>query len=118
PTQLQVSKTISWTFRFLGVAFLAIGLAWTTAWRSIALLPGAVGVGNAKQLAVVASRGYNFGEAINLTTRALNWAPLDWELYYLRATAEVGQRDPAQKALDDFRRARFQIGRASCRERV
>src|SRR5205085_8612609 len=75
PTQLQVSKTISWTFRFLGVAFLAIGLAWTTAWRSIALLPGAVGVGNAKQLAVVASRGYNFGEAINLTTRALNWAP-------------------------------------------
>jgi len=107
PTQLQVSKTISWTFRFLGVAFLAIGLAWTTAWRSIALLPGAVGVGNAKQLAVVASRGYNFGEAINLTTRALNWAPLDWELYYLRATAEIGQREPAQKALDDFRRARF-----------
>jgi tetratricopeptide (TPR) repeat protein len=70
-------------------------------------LPGAVGVGNAKQLAVVASRGHNFGEAINLTTRALNWAPLDWELYYLCATAEIGKREPAQKALDDFRRARF-----------
>jgi len=70
-------------------------------------LPGAVGVGNAKQLAVIASRGHNFSEAIKLTTRALNWAPLDWELYYLRATAEIGQREPAQKALDDFRRARF-----------
>jgi Flp pilus assembly protein TadD len=52
----------------------------------MAMLPGAVGVDNAKQLAIVASRGHNFGEAINLTTRALNWAPLDWELYYLRAT--------------------------------
>src|SRR5207244_12201082 len=45
--------------------------------------------------------------AINLTHGALNWAPLDWEPYYLRATAEIGQREPAQKALDDFRRARF-----------
>jgi O-antigen ligase len=107
PTQLQLSKTISWMFRILGVAFLVIGLSWTIAWRSMAMLPGPVGVGNAKQLAVVASRGRNFTEAINLTTRALNWAPLDWELYYLRATAEVGQREPAQRALDDFRRARF-----------
>src|SRR5437762_2460646 len=38
---------------------------------------------------------------------ALNWAPLDWELYYLRGAAEVAQREPEQKALDDFRRARF-----------
>ena len=75
PTQLQMSKTISWIFRILGVALLVIGLSWTIAWRSMAMLPGAVGVGNAKQLAVVASRGHNFGEAINLTTRALNWAP-------------------------------------------
>src|SRR5207245_3972963 len=73
----------------------------------MAMLPGAVGVGNDKQLAVVASRGHNFGEAIRLTTGALNWAPLDWELYYLRATAEIGQREPVQEALDDFRRARF-----------
>src|SRR5438270_5547692 len=107
PTQLQFSKMIQWTFRILGVALLVIGLSWTIAWRSMAMLPGAVGVGNAKQLAVVASRGHNFAEAINLTTRALNWAPLDWELYYLRATAEIGQREPAQKALDNFRRARF-----------
>jgi len=107
PTQLRLSKTISWTFRILGVALLVLGLYWTIAWRSMAMLPGPVGVGNAKQLAVVASRGRNFDEAINLTTRALNWAPLDWELYYLRATAEVGERAPAQKALDDFRRARF-----------
>src|SRR5438045_484908 len=107
PPQLQWSKTIPWTFRLLGVALVMIGLSWTIAWRSMAMLPGAVGLDNAKQLAIIASRGLNFAEAINLTTRALNWAPLDWELYYLRATAEVGRHEPAQKAVDDFRRARF-----------
>src|SRR5437899_6692029 len=73
----------------------------------MAMLPDAVGAGYAKDVAVVTSRGHKFVEAIKLTNRALNWAPLDWEPYYLRATAEIGQREPAQKALDDFRRARF-----------
>jgi hypothetical protein len=70
-------------------------------------MPGSVGVRNAKQLATVASRGRNFTEAINLAARALSWAPLDWELYYLRATAEVSQGLSPQIALGDFQRARF-----------
>ncbi len=107
PTKLLCSKITEWTFRVLGLALFAIGLSWPVASRSKAMLPGAVGTNNAKELAVVASRGYNFAEAIHLTTRALNWAPLDWELYYLRGAAEVAQHDPDQKALDDFRRARF-----------
>ena len=107
PTKLLCSKTAEWIFRLLGLVLFAIGLSWPVAWRSMAMLPGAVGVNNAKQLAVVASRGHNFAEAINLTTRALNWAPLDWELYYLRGAAEVAQRELEPKALDDFRRARF-----------
>jgi O-antigen ligase/tetratricopeptide (TPR) repeat protein len=107
PTKLLCSKTTEWIFRVLGIALFAIGLSWAVASRSMAMLPGGVGADNAKQLAAVASRGYNFVEAINLTTRALNWEPLDWELYYLRGAAEVGQGEPEQKALDDFRRARF-----------
>jgi O-antigen ligase/tetratricopeptide (TPR) repeat protein len=107
PTKLLCSKTTEWIFRLLGLVLFAIGLSWPVAWRSMAMLPGAVGVNNAKQLAIVASRGHNFAEAINLTTRALNWAPLDSELYYLRGAAEVAQREPEQKALDDFHRARF-----------
>lgn len=107
PTKLLCSKTTEWIFRLLGLILFAIGLSWPVAWRLMAMLPGAVGVNNAKQLAVVASRGHNFAEAINLTTRALNWAPLDSELYYLRGAAEVAQREPEQKALDDFHRARF-----------
>jgi hypothetical protein len=70
------------------------------------LLPGSVGVSTVKQLAPIAARGRNFGEAIDLNNQALKWAPLDWQLYFARGLAEVGARKP-QPALDDFRRARF-----------
>jgi O-antigen ligase len=107
PTKFPLSKTVPWLFRVFGAALLAIGTSWTFAARADALLPGAVGVGNAKQLASVASRGRDFSQAIDLTTRALDWAPLDWELYFLRATAEVAARLPSARALNDFQRARF-----------
>ncbi len=107
PTNFPLSKPISWTFRVFGFVLLAVGVSWAFASRGTTLLPGAVGVADAKQLATVDSRGHNYSEAINLTTRALEWAPLDWELYFLRAAAEVAQRSPADRALDDFRRARF-----------
>src|SRR5438067_5144377 len=78
PTKLLCSKITEWTFRVLGLALFTIGLSWAVAWRSMAMLPGAVGANNGKQLAVVASRGRNFAEAINLTPRGVNWAPLGW----------------------------------------
>jgi hypothetical protein len=90
----------------VGVFLLASGVSWAVASRSKMLFPGSVGVSNAKQLSAVANRERNFIEAIGLTTRALNWAPLDWQLYFSRALAEVGANQEAN-ALDDFRRARF-----------
>src|SRR4030095_6958211 len=90
PTQLRLSKTTEWIFRILGIALFGIGLCWTVASRSLALLPGPVGANNAKRLAVIASRGHNFAEAISLTGRGLEWTPLDWELYYVRAAAAIG----------------------------
>ena len=106
PTQLRTSKITPWLFRVLGIGLVVAGASWTIAWRTMALTPGTVGVRNAKLLATAASRGRNFTEAIDLATWALNWAPLDWELYYLRATAEVSQGLAPQVALRDFRRAR------------
>jgi hypothetical protein len=70
------------------------------------LLPGSVGVASAKQLSAVAKTELNFGETIALTTSALRWAPLDWELYLERAIAEVELKQ-TKNAVDDFRRARF-----------
>jgi O-antigen ligase len=107
PTQLRLSKIVPWIFRILGVLLVGVGISWVSAWRTMAMQPGAVGVRNAKQLAAIASRGRNFTEAINLCTQAVDWASLDWELYYLRATAEIAQDLPPQLAREDFRRARF-----------
>ena len=69
--------------------------------------PGAVGVENEMRLASAANSGRNFSETIQRTTHALEWAPLKWQLYFLRALGKVGAKRPAADAIDDFRRARF-----------
>ena len=107
PLCLPSSRWVPVIFRFIGAALLVTGTAWSVAARNGLALPGAVGADNAKRLAVVANRGRNYVETIDLTTRALQWAPLDWQLYFLRALGEVQARRPAAAALDDFRRARF-----------
>src|SRR4030095_2278195 len=75
--------------------------------RSALLLPGRLGVENVKQAATVANRGHRFSEAISLVEHGLDWAPLDWQLYFLRAVARIGARESPALALGDFRRARF-----------
>jgi hypothetical protein len=102
-------KTSRWTphlFRLIGTVLLLTGITWAFAVRGANLIPGSIGVANAKKLAAVANRGRNFSESVGMTSRALAWAPLDWQLYFQRGLGEVGERQPA-KALDDFRRARF-----------
>ena len=94
-------------FRFLGLLLAVVSLAWFFGWRGGLLVPGRLGVENAKQAAIIANRGYRFADAVSLLDRALAWAPLDWQLYFLRARSRIGLREPAAHALDDFRRARF-----------
>jgi O-antigen ligase len=106
PLSLKTSQWISILFRFVGLLLLAAGLSLVVAARGEKLLPGSVGVSSAKQLSAVADRERNFDETIALTTRALQWAPLDWQLYLARATAEVELKQTTN-AEDDFRRARF-----------
>ncbi len=106
PLDLKTSRSIPILFRGLGVVLFAAGLSWLVAASSTKLLPGSVGVTSVKQLSAVANREHDFIQAISLTSRAFTWAPLDWQLYFVRALAEVGARQPVQ-ALDDFRRARF-----------
>ncbi len=94
-------------FRFLGLFLALVSLTWFFGWRRGLPVPGRLGVENAKQGAVVANRGHRFADAVVLLDRGLEWAPLDWQLYFLRAVARVGQRETPAAALDDFRRARF-----------
>ena len=74
--------------------------------RGQKLLPGSVGVTNAKQLATIDNRERNFPETVAVTTKALEWGPLEWELYFSRAVAESEMKQ-TETALADFRRARF-----------
>ena len=94
-------------FRLLGMLLLGIGVAWFFAWRGNLLLPGYLGVESAKQSATFADRGHRYREAISFANRGLQWAPLDWQLYFIRATARIGLHQPEASALADFRRARF-----------
>jgi len=106
PLSLKRSQWTSILFRFVGLVLLAAGLLLVVAARSAKLLPGSVGVSSAKQLSAVANREGNHGETIALTTRALRWAPIDWQLYLSRAIGEVELKQTTN-AVDDFRRARF-----------
>jgi hypothetical protein len=106
PLRLQPNRWVAAVFRIVGLILLLGGASWAVAALNKTLFPGSVGVSNAKKLSTIANGEHNFGEAISFTTRALGWAPLDWQLYFSRALAEVGAKQPAN-ALDDFRRARF-----------
>jgi O-antigen ligase/tetratricopeptide (TPR) repeat protein len=106
PLVFRTSRIAPIFFRVLGLFLLVAGISWTIAVRNKTLLPGSVGVSNIKELAPVAIRGRNFPEAIALTNLGLHWAPLDWQLYFSRALAELAAKKP-ELAVDDFRRARF-----------
>jgi O-Antigen ligase len=106
PLSLKANQSVPVLFRILGLGLLATGLSLVVAARGQKLLPGSVGVSTAKRLSVVADRERNFSDTIALTTRALRWAPLDWQLYLARAIAEV-ELQQTPNAVGDFRRARF-----------
>jgi O-antigen ligase len=106
PLSLKRSQWMPILFRFVGSVLLAAGLSLVVAASSAKLLPGSVGVSSAKQLSAVANREGNYSETIALTTRALRWAPIDWQLYLARAIAEAELKQTTN-AVDDFRRARF-----------
>jgi Flp pilus assembly protein TadD len=106
PHSFKPSRSVSILFRLIGLILLVMGSSWVVAAQGQKLLPGSVGVTNAKQLATIDNRERNFAETIAVTTTGLKWAPLDWELYFSRAVAEAELKQ-TDNALTDFRRARF-----------
>lgn len=94
-------------FRVLGVVFLVVGSLWTLEARRALLLPGAQGVARLKATALGQGMAHDYAEAQESVTRALAWAPLDWELYFIRAGAGVYQRRDLEATQADFRRSRF-----------
>jgi O-antigen ligase/Flp pilus assembly protein TadD len=107
PVTCKVSRWSPILFRFVGLLLVVVSLTWLLGWRQKLLIPGEIGLNNARNAILVANRGHRFSDAIAVADRALKWAPLDWQLYFLRGVARIGERQPVRNAVADFRRARF-----------
>jgi tetratricopeptide (TPR) repeat protein len=106
PHSLKQARSLSILFRVAGLILLVAGVSFVIGTRGQKLWPGSLGVTNAKQIATIDNRERNFPETIEITTKALEWGPLEWELYFSRAVAEAEMKQ-TEPALADFRRARF-----------
>jgi len=106
PHSLKPARSLSILFRVVGLILLFAGSSWVIGTRGQKLWPGSLGVTNAKQIATIDNRERNFPETVDLTTKALEWGPLEWELYFSRGVAEAEMKQ-TEPALADFRRARF-----------
>ncbi|HZR77825.1 MAG TPA: O-antigen ligase family protein [Chthoniobacterales bacterium] len=106
PHSFRISRILPFLFRGVGLVLIVIGMGWIVQTRTKNLWSGSLGVTNAKYLAGVSNRERNFPETVEITNKALQWAPLDWELYFSRAIAEVELKEK-DNAVADFRRARF-----------
>ena len=106
PHSLKPVRSMSILFRIVGLILLLAGGSWVIGTRGQKLWPGSLGVTNAKQIATIDNRERNFPETVDVTTKALEWGPLEWELYFSRGVAEAEMKQ-TEPALADFRRARF-----------
>ena len=107
PLALRESRFIPVLFRCAGLALVVVGAAWIYAAAQGIPLPGGIGAENARLAATRANQARKFEETIVEAEKGLRWAPLDWQLYFLRALGKVGAGQPPGDALADFRRARF-----------
>jgi len=107
PFQFRSSRSVAAVFRMVGLALLGAGITWVVATRYKLALPGSLGVDNLKQVATIANRSRSYDETIAISSRALQWAPLDWQLYFVRALGKMGAGKPGASAVADFRRARY-----------
>ena len=107
PLQLRLSAAAPMVFRFVGLVLVSAGAAWTYAAYAQLPLPGGVGADQARAAAAGANQKKDFAATIAHVDRGLKWAPLDWQLYFLRALGKVGEGRMPADALEDFRRARF-----------
>jgi len=107
PFSFRSSRLVPVVFRVLGTTLVAIGVIWIGSVRYRFALPGSLGVDMMRRAATLANRSLGFEEMIADASRGLEWAPLDWRLYFLRALGKIGAGKTIASALDDFRRARF-----------
>lgn len=102
----KAGRLTTFTFRTLGLAFVLIGAAWLADHFGKIILPGSEAVLRAKQEVRRFSAAEDPQAAVEAASVGLKSGPLDWQLYFERALAEV-DCDQLLPALADFKRARM-----------
>lgn len=107
PLRLQKSAAIAIFFRAVGVLLIATGGLWVYVAKAQPPIRGGIDADNARLQSAQANQQRNFAGTIAHAQRGLRSAPLDWQLYFLRALGEAGQSGSTAEAVADFRRVRF-----------
>ncbi len=91
-------------FRLIAILPGIVGAVWFCAVLQGRMLPGEIGVASNRQRAVTLVSQQQYPAAVAVTTQALAWAPLDWQLYFTRGMAGA-YNWRLQSAREDFQRA-------------
>ncbi len=67
-----------------------------------AAAPGPSRSGKRQARRHVANRGHRYDEAIAAADQGLDWAPLDWQLYFVRGVARIGLQQPRGRSAGGF----------------
>ena len=99
----------SWIMAFRGAGlFLAcVGILFLCEERGSILLPGQIASDKLRARAVKAAAEKNYAPAQADASRALGYAPLDWSLYFMRASTGIYLGRDRDDIAADFRRARY-----------
>lgn len=102
----KATRTTTLSFRLLGGVLAAIALVWLASAAGVESLPTSAALTRLKMEIQRAEQTGNAAIVVEDATRALQIAPLDWELYLSRAIAraKISPHDP--EVVLDFKRAR------------
>jgi O-antigen ligase len=100
-------QTSGWTARAVGVVMMALAAVQLVWFSAVMDLPGPERLRRAKQEINVALDRGQWREAAALASDGLRAAPLDWELYFGRASAGVMTGTDTRNAQRDFAVARY-----------
>jgi tetratricopeptide (TPR) repeat protein len=94
-------------FRIAGLFFCAVGIAWLLSCMGKATLPTSCEFARLEQAIEEARDAQQYERVIELANRAQRIAPLAWNIYFERASAEAVTQPLLENAFKDFQVARF-----------
>jgi len=94
-------------FRSFAVFLAVVAVAWCVSIYGDFSFPTSARQARLRDRIDMAMNGGSYDRVMLHADEALRWAPLNWELYFYRALAEVYSSAPPARPLLDFARARY-----------